>query len=145
MGGIVACSTCRASDGGLAHEGVKMRKFLTAQTTLFLTLFMGLGVARAGADDLAGRWTVTWSNTSKNDMKLANKDGRFSGSYENDDRESCSLTGNYLASNQHVAFQIVCPKWDIRMQGIASKDSKTIRGSYQAYVDGVGKFVMTKQ
>ena len=78
-----------------------MRKFLTALTGLFVTSLMGFGVARAGADDLAGRWTVTWSNTSKNDMKLANKDGRFSGSYENDDKESCSLTGNYLASNQH--------------------------------------------
>jgi hypothetical protein len=122
-----------------------MRKFLAALTSLFLTSFMGLGVTRAGADDLAGSWTVTWSNTSKNEMKLANKNGRFSGSYENDDKENCSLTGNYLASNQHVALQIVCPKWDIRMQGIASKDNKTIRGSYQAYVDGVGKFVMTKQ
>jgi len=122
-----------------------MRKFLTALSSLLLISFTGSGVARAGADDLAGSWTVTWSNTSKNEMKLTSKSGRFSGSYENDDKESCSLTGNYLASNQHVAFQIVCPKWDIRMQGIASKDSKTVRGSYQAYVDGVGKFVMTKQ
>jgi hypothetical protein len=31
------------------------------------------------------------------------------------------------------------------MQGTASKDRKTVRGNYQAYVDGVGKFVMTKQ
>jgi hypothetical protein len=122
-----------------------MRKFPAALTSLILSSFMGPGVALAGADDLEGSWTVTWSNTSKNEMKLANKNGRFSGSYENDDKESCSLTGNYLASNQHLAFQIVCPKWDIRMQGIASKDNKTIRGSYQAYVDGVGKFVMTKQ
>jgi hypothetical protein len=78
-------------------------------------------------------------------MSLANKKGRFSGAYENDDKDSCSVTGNFLASNQHLALQIVCPKWDIRMQGTSSKDSKTIRGSYQAYVDGVGKFVMTKQ
>src|SRR4029077_16444897 len=124
MGAIVGRSTRPASDGSLADQGMKMRKFLAALTVLFLTSFMGLGVARAGADDLAGSWTVTWSNTSKNDMKLANKNGRFSGSYENDDKESCSLTGNYLASNQHVALQIVCPKWDIRMQGVASKDSK---------------------
>ena len=55
------------------------------------------------------------------------------------------MTANYAASNRHLALQIVCPKWDIRMQGTASKDGKTIRGSYQAYVDGVGKFVMTKQ
>src|ERR1700746_3505550 len=101
-----------------------MRKFLAALTGLFLTSFMGSGLGWAGADDLAGSWTVIWSNTSKNDMKLANKNGRFSGSYENDDKESCSLTGNYLASNQHVALQIVCPKWDIRMQVIDSRDRK---------------------
>jgi len=122
-----------------------MLKFAAALTALVLSFFVAPRVARADADDLVGRWSVTWSNTSKNMMTLANKNGRLSGTYENDDKESCSVTGNFLASNQHVAIQIVCPKWDIRMQGTASKDSKTIRGSYQAYVDGVGKFVMTKQ
>jgi hypothetical protein len=122
-----------------------MQKFTAALFAVALPFLAGLGIARAGADDLAGRWTVTWSNTSKNAMSLANKNGRLSGTYENDDEESCSVTGNFLASNQHLAIQIVCPKWDIRMQGTASKDSKTVRGSYQAYVDGVGKFVMTKQ
>jgi len=130
---------------GLAKQGLKMLKFMAALVSLLLPAFAGFGTARAGADDLVGRWSVTWSNTSKNPMSLANKNGRFSGTYENDDKDSCSVTGNFLASNQHVALQIVCPKWDIRMQGTASKDSKTIRGSYQAYVDGVGKFVMTKQ
>jgi len=122
-----------------------MLRFTAALVSLLLPAFAGFGVARADADDLAGRWSVIWSNTSKNAMSLANKNGRFSGTYENDDKDSCTVTGNFLASNQHVAIQIVCPKWDIRMQGTASKDSKTIRGSYQAYVGGVGKFVMTKQ
>jgi hypothetical protein len=122
-----------------------MVRFLAVLACLLLPSFAGFGFAEAGADDLAGRWVVTWSNTSKNAMSLANKNGRFSGAYENDDKDSCSVTGNFLASNQHVALQIVCPKWDIRMQGTGSKDGKTIRGSYQAYVDGVGKFVMTKQ
>ena len=121
-----------------------MLKWMAALIGLLLPSFAGFTFAQAGADDLAGRWTVTWSNTSRNAMSLANKNGRFSGTYENDDKDSCSVTGNFLASNQHLALQIVCPKWDIRMQGTASKDSKTIRGSYQAYVDGVGKFVMTK-
>ena len=122
-----------------------MLKFTAALICLLLPGFAGFGLAQAGADDLVGRWTVTWSNTSKNIMSLANKNGRFSGAYENEDKISCPVTGNFLASNQHLALQIVCPKWDIRMQGTASKDSKTIRGSYQANVDGVGKFVMTKQ
>ena len=112
---------------------------------LVSSLPAGAGVARASADDLEGSWNVTWSNTSKNEMSLASKNGRLSGTYQNDDKDSCSVTGNFLASNQHVAIQIVCPKWDIRLQGTASKDNKTVRGSYQAYVDGVGKFVMTKR
>jgi hypothetical protein len=122
-----------------------MLKFMAALVSLLLPSIAGFGFAKAGADDLAGRWNVTWSNTSKNAMSLANKNGRLSGAYDNDDKDSCSVTGNFLASNQHVAIQIVCPKWDIRMQGTASRDSKTIRGSYQAYLDGVGKFVLTKQ
>jgi hypothetical protein len=122
-----------------------MLKIAAGLVGLLLPSFAGFGVAQAGADDLAGRWTVTWSNASTNTLTLSNKSDRFSGTYENDDKDSCTLTGNFLASNQHVAFQIVCPKWDIRMQGITSKDGKTIRGSYQAYVDGVGRFVMTKQ
>ena len=130
---------------GLGKRGVRMLRFMAALVCLVLPSFAGLGLAKAGADDLAGRWRVIWSNTSRNAISLANKSGRFSGSYENDDKDSCSVTGNFLASNQHVALQIVCPKWDIRMQGTASKDSKTIRGSYQANVDSVGKFVMTKQ
>jgi hypothetical protein len=130
---------------GLLERGSKMLRFAAALISLLLPAFADFSAASAGADDLAGRWSVIWSNTSKNAMTLANKNGRFTGNYENDDKDSCSVTGNFLASNQHVAIQIVCPKWDIRMQGTAAKDSKTIRGSYQAYVDGVGKFVMTKQ
>jgi hypothetical protein len=122
-----------------------MLKFVTALGSLLAPTLAGFGLAQAGADDLAGRWAVIWSNTTKNALSLANKNGRLSGAYENDDKESCSVTGNFLPSNRHLALQIVCPKWDIRIQGTASKDSKTIRGSYQAYVDGIGKFVMTKQ
>jgi hypothetical protein len=122
-----------------------MLKWMAAFIGLVLPTCAGFSFAQAGADDLAGRWSVTWSNTSRNTMSLANKNGRFSGAYENDDKDSCSVTGNFVASNQHLALQIVCPKWDIRLQGTASKDNKVIRGSYQAYVDGVGKFVMTKQ
>lgn len=132
-------------DGSCTQGVFAMLRRMAALVGLLLSSFGGFTVARADADDLAGRWTVTWSDTSKNVMSLANKSGRLSGTYENDDRDSCQVTGNFLASNQHLALQIVCPKWDIRMQGAASKDGNTIRGSYQAHVDGVGKFVMTKQ
>jgi hypothetical protein len=122
-----------------------MLKTMAALTGLFIQAFAGSASAQSGVDDLAGRWTVAWPNNSKNTMTLMSKNGRFSGTYENDDKEPCSVTGNFQASNRHLAFQIVCPKWDIRMQGIASQNSKTISGSYQAYIDGTGQFTMAKQ
>jgi hypothetical protein len=122
-----------------------MLKSMMVLAGLVLSACAGCAFAQGLAEDLAGRWTVTWSNNSKNALSLTNRNGRFSGAYENDNKDSCSLTGNFLASNQHLALQIVCPKWDIRMQGVASQDGRTISGSYQAYVDGVGKFTMTKQ
>lgn len=78
-------------------------------------------------------------------MSLTNKGGRFFGTYENDAKDSCSVTGNLQAETRRVAFQIVCPKWDIRMQGLAPPNGKTISGNYQAYVDDAGGFKMVKQ
>jgi hypothetical protein len=88
---------------------------------------------------------VLWENNSKNAMSLTNKNGRFSGTYENDQKDSCSVTGNFQSSSRSLALQIVCPNWDIRMQGIATPNGKTINGSYQAYIDATGTFTMAKQ
>jgi hypothetical protein len=122
-----------------------MLKTMAVLTGLSIQTFAGGAFAQSGADDLAGRWTVAWPNNSKNAMSLTSKNGRFSGTYENDDKESCSVTGNFQVSNRHLAFQVVCPQWDIRMQGIASQNGKTISGSYQAYIDGAGQFTMARQ
>jgi hypothetical protein len=54
-------------------------------------------------------------------------------------------TWSTLGIPEHLAFQIVCPKWDMKMQGAASNDGRTIDGNYPAYADGVGKFTMTKR
>jgi hypothetical protein len=115
-----------------------------AATGFLLQTLAGSAFAQNGADDLAGRWTVAWPNNSKNTMSLTSKNGRFSGSYDNDDKETCSVTGSFQLSNRHLALQIVCPKWDMRMQGIAAQDGRTINGSFQAYVDGTGQFTMTR-
>jgi hypothetical protein len=97
--------------------------------------------------EFAGRWSVTWDNSSKNNMTLAVSGERFSGTYTNDAGASCSVTGNFLAAaaTAAVAFQIVCPLWDIRMDGRSTADGKSINGSYRAYVDGSGPFSMVKQ
>jgi hypothetical protein len=122
-----------------------MLKIAAVLTGFLMQTFAGSALAQGSADNLAGRWTVTWPDNSKNTMSLTNKNERFSGTYENDDKDSCSITGNFQTSNRKLAFQIVCPKWDIRMQGIASQNGKMISGTYQAYIDAAGKFTMVKQ
>jgi hypothetical protein len=124
---------------------VKMLKAMAGLIGIFMQTFAGSALAQSGVDDLAGRWTVAWPNNSKNTMLLTSKNGRLSGTYEDDDKDACSVTGNFQVSNRHLAFQIVCPKWDIRMQGIAAQNGKIISGSYQAFVDGAGQFTMAKQ
>ncbi len=105
----------------------------------------GAALPQSSADDLAGSWIVTWDNNSKNAMSFTNKNGRFSGTYQNDNHDSCSVTGNFQAAGRKVAFQVVCPNWDIRMQGAAAANGRTIAGTYQAYIDVSNKFSMAKQ
>jgi len=105
-----------------------------------------LSLPDADAADLAGRWIVTWlDNGTKNPMSLTLKDGRFSGTYVNDTKDDCSVSGNLRESDRRVAFQVVCPKWDMRMQGVVSADYRTIDGTYQAYIDSGAKFTMTRE
>ena len=44
-----------------------------------------------------------------------------------------------------VAFQIVGPQWNIRMQGVAAPNGHTISGNYQAYIDSAGTFTMAEE
>jgi hypothetical protein len=129
----------------VARAGTHIKNRLPIWILLCLQGAAGSALAQSGPDALAGRWVVTWNNNSKNPVTLTLTSGRFKGIYENDGKEACSLTGNFQPSNRRLAFQIVCPRWDIRMQGVASRDARTISGSYQAYVDATGTFTMTKQ
>jgi hypothetical protein len=103
------------------------------------------GAFAQGGADLSGQWTVTWDNNSQNAMSVALTGDRFSGNYINDAKESCPVTGNLDTESSRLALQIVCPSWDIRMQGRASSDGKVIEGNYQAYIDATGTFTMSKQ
>jgi hypothetical protein len=78
-------------------------------------------------------------------MSLALTGGRFSGNYINDDDSSCSVSGNFDPTGRRIALQIVCPNWDIRMEGSASSDGSAVEGTYRAYIDTTGNFVMNKQ
>src|SRR6185503_15692645 len=64
----------------------------------------------------SGEWIVTWPNDSKNLLVLTNRDERLSGTYTNDDKQACSVSGSFRSSDRALSLQIVCAKWDTRMQ-----------------------------
>ncbi len=43
--------------------------------------------------ELAGSWVAGWPNGTQNALSLRFIDGRFSGTYVNDARDQCSVTG----------------------------------------------------
>lgn len=101
----------------------------------------------ATAQSLTGQWIVRWGSDAKNENTLAlnlNKE-RITGTYMNDANASCTVTGNANQPSRKFALTIVCPDWDIRMQGSLASDEKTASGNYQAYVDATGKFAMRKK
>lgn len=100
----------------------------------------------AASDVLAGSWIVTWDNNpeNKNSLSLQNKDGRLSGTYINDSKQSCPVTGKIgAASDRNLVLKVVCPAWNIDMQG-ASDDQKG-SGTYRAYGKVSGVFTMVRQ
>ena len=111
-----------------------------------LLAFVPMAALALNATDLNGRWIVTWlDNNSSNAISLASVGDRFSGTYTNDAGASCTVSGNFLATEDRISLQVVCPAWDIRMEGVASPDGKIINGSYQAYTNSTGAFRMVRQ
>jgi hypothetical protein len=111
----------------------------------FLAIFPGSALAQSAQDSIAGDWIAVWSKNNTNPLHLENKGGRLSGTYKNDKPDTCAVTGNFAALNRHLALTIVCPDWDIRMEGQLSSDGKTVKGAYQAYVDTHGEFTMARR
>jgi hypothetical protein len=105
-----------------------------------------VAAGQASAADLARRWIVRWGNDPKNEntLSLTLHDARLSGTYINDSKENCAVTGNIKKQTSKFALTIVCPRWDIRMEGSQSDNGKTAGGSYQAYIDSHGDFTMRR-
>jgi hypothetical protein len=113
--------------------------------SLRFAFFVLLGfVGPATAGDLTGRWIIRWENNTKNEnaASLTLHGDRLSGTYINDSKASCSVTGN--VRDQIFSLTIVCPQWDIRMQGHQTADGRNASGKYQAYIDTKGVFTMRK-
>ncbi len=116
------------------------------QSVCFAVVFLLSAAGSLRADDLIGRWLVRWDNDAKNEnaMTLTARDNRLSGIYLNDSKATCTVTGNIDTKTKKFALTIVCPAWDIRMQGIQGANEASVSGSYQAYLDIQGKFTMRK-
>jgi len=112
-----------------------------------LVVSIGLTTAAsAGARDLAGSWEVQWDDNAKNrnPLTLTIAAERLSGSYINDDKDNCTVTGNVDTKSRDLALSIICPQWDIRMQGRGSAAWNSVSGAYQAYINSTGSFTMKK-
>ena len=95
---------------------------------------------------LVGRWNVTWDNTADNNnaVTLSAREDRLSGTYTNDSQQLCPVTGNFDPNTNLLALQVVCPDWDIRLEGAVSPDGTAVTGRYRAYVNDQGEFSMSK-
>jgi hypothetical protein len=109
---------------------------------LVAQIYVGDALAQSDTG-LSGSWTITWDNNSKNPMSLKLTNERFSGTYTNDSKESCPVSGNLDSTSKRLALQVACPQWDMRMEGQVVPDM--IKGTYRAGVSGTGKFTMAKQ
>jgi len=109
-------------------------------------LFLAMTAGQTGAAELAGRWLIRWDDNPKNEnaLSLSARNDRLTGTYINDSKNSCTVTGNINVRTQEFALTIVCPAWDIRMHGSGAGDGRSAAGSYQAYVNSRGKFTMRK-
>ncbi len=121
---------------------------------LFITLILVVSIAMTSplahpgqsVTDFSGKWQVRWlSNDSRNPLSLNQASGNFTGTYINDAKDHCSVSGEFAAATRQVTLRIACPKWGIEMEGYASLDGKLIVGKYVAYGNAVGGFTMTKK
>jgi hypothetical protein len=121
---------------------------------LFVTLILAASIAMTGSlahpgqavTDFSGTWQVRWlSNDSLNPLILNQASEKFTGTYVNDAKDRCSVTGEFGAATRQVTLHIACPKWGIDMEGYASLDGKLIVGKYLAYGNAIGGFAMTKK
>jgi hypothetical protein len=123
-------------------------KLFFIAVTLIAALAMAGSLAHPGqaVTDFSGTWQVRWlSNDSRNPLTLNQASEKFTGTYVNDAKDRCSVTGEFGADARQITLHIACPKWGIEMEGYASLDGKLIVGKYLAYGNAVGGFTRTKK
>jgi hypothetical protein len=85
--------------------------------------------AALGVTDFGGSWTVRWlSSDSRNPIVLQQDGTSFKGSYTNDTRDRCAVSGTFATELHRIALRISCPQGDIQVTGVPSLDGKFIAG-----------------
>jgi hypothetical protein len=114
---------------------------------LLLGAVVALGpAAEAWAQDISGAWIAIWSNNnSRNDLLLGYGGGQLTGTYINDAKEHCTVSGNLLDGVRRFVLTVRCPRWDILMEGLVAADGRTASGSYRAYGSATGTFTMMRR
>jgi hypothetical protein len=103
-------------------------------------------VAGAAAQDISGAWTAVWSNNNRNDLVLGYSGGQqLTGTYVNDAKAACAVTGNVLDGVKRFVLTVRCPHWDLLMEGVVAGDGRTAKGSYRAYGNATGPFTMVRR
>jgi uncharacterized protein (TIGR02996 family) len=96
---------------------------------------------------LAGTWSIMWEGNpaNTNPIRLSQSGDAIEGTYLNDARETCKVTGrvdhengivNFTIKGDSVHFVILC-------DGIIAGASR-VEGRYQAYGNSMGSFRMSK-
>ena len=126
---------------------MKKNLFFVALLTVASIILAGaLSHSGQAVTDFSGKWQVRWlSNDSRNPLTLSQASGKLTGTYINDAKDHCSVSGEFAAATRQVTLRIACPKWNIEMEGYASLDGKLVVGKYVAYGNAVGGFTMTKK
>src|SRR5689334_4732697 len=125
----------RPPRSGASPDGSKLKVGISKVKQLLLGAVLALVPATGAlAQDITGAWIAVWSDNSRNDLVLGHSGGQqLSGSYVNDAKEHCNVTGNLLDGVKRFVLTVRCPRWDILMEGVVAGDGRTAKGSYRAY------------
>lgn len=95
---------------------------------------------------LTGTWIVRWMESDgTNPITLTEAGGVLAGTYKNDKGVVCPITGERLSNGSGMKFTVTCPDWRIEMEGAATPSARMAAGTYLAYGNAAGAFVMTRQ
>src|SRR5207244_1340701 len=95
--------------------------------------------------DMAGSWSITWvaDPANVNPLKLTTAGERIEGTYVNDKRTTCKVTGSVDEGKGTISFVISGPAFEVKCDGLI-ESLNLVSGSYVAYGGLRGSFRMSR-